>query len=332
MKVAFVSYHNFSQPGGVKNHILGLYHEYKKRGVDCKIIMPKRKKIENYGNDFILLGTSFPLTFSGSSSDFALCFNPWVIKNILEKQKFDVLHFHNFGLSSWQIMEQSSSLNILTFHASLEGNEFLKKHPILLQLLEKIAIFKIDGIIGVAPFNLDIFKNYQGPKTIIPNGIDLRIFNPKVPKLKKFQDKKINILFLGRIEERKGLIYLLKAFKILKNKFSDIRLIVVGEGPLKKECQDWVNENQLTDVLFEGFVKEEIIPSYYNSCDIYVSPAIFGESFGIVLIEAMACQKPVVAFANQGYKTVLTGKGSRFLVGPKDVKGLAEKIEIKIKN
>jgi len=187
---------------------------------------------------------------------------------------------------------------------------------------------KIDGIIGVAPLNLKYFKSFKGEKAVIPNGIDLERFNPNNQKIEKFKDQRINILFLGRIEQRKGLIYLLKAFKILTEKFSNLRLIVVGGGELKKECQDWVRDNGLNNVCFEGKVKDEKVPGYYAVSDIFVSPAIFGESFGLVLLEAMASGVPVVAFANQGYKGLLKDKRGAFLVPPKDYVGLAKKLEI----
>jgi len=354
LRIGLISFHSFFQPGGVKRHILGLQKEFKKRGIYSKIIAPRRKKQEFYGKDVILLGTSFPLPFSGSQSDFCINFNPLAIERVLKKEKFDVLHLHNFGFPSvWQILERSDVLNVLTFHANIEGSEFLKNFPIFLYLLNKIVQWKIDGVIGVAPLSLEVFKGFKGPKVVIPNGIDLEEFNPQGPKIKKFSDGKINILFLGRIEERKGLIYLLKAFKILEKNFSNtelpsiikergkkktkssspLRLIVVGEGPLKTDLQNWVEKNKLKNVVFEGGTKEKGVPSYYKTCDIFVSPAIYGESFGIVLVEAMACGKPVVAFANEGYKEVLEkGKGGRFLVKPKDYKTLAKKIEILIKN
>jgi len=332
MKVGLISFHSFLQPGGVKRHILGLHQEFRKRGIESKIIAPRRSSSENYGKEVILLGTSFPWKVTGTQGDFCINFNPFAVRRVLEKERFDVLHFHNCGFpSTLQILELSEALNILTFHANLEKSTFLKSFPGFIYAFNKLAQWKIDGVIGVAPLNLKLFKYYKGPKTVIPNGIDLDEFNPGVAKIKKYLDGKINILFLGRIEERKGLIYLLKALKILNKKHNNLRLIVVGEGPLKKYCQKWIAKNRLDNVVFEKPISQKEVPSYYKTADIYCSPAIYGESFGIVLIEAMACGIPVVAFANKGYAGVLKKtKGGRFLARPKHYKVLAEKLEILI--
>jgi len=334
MKVGLISFHSFLQPGGVKRHVLGLYKEFKKRGIKVKIIVPRRSPEEKYGKDVIIMGTSLPLPAAGTQGDFCIYFNPFALDSFLKKEKFDVLHFHNVGFpSTIQVLERSNALNILTFHANLEKSNIIKIFPQIRDFANRIAKWKIDGIIGVNPLNLRFFRKFNGPKKVIPNGIDLEEFNPKVPRLKKFSDGKINILFLGRIEERKGLIYLLKAFKILSRSHSNLRLIVVGEGPLKDDYQKWVENNKLENVVFEKAIREKEVPSYYRTCDIYCSPAIYGESFGIVLIEAMALGVPVVAFANTGYRIVLEkGKGKRFLVKPRDYKTLAKKLEILIKS
>lgn len=341
-KIGLISLHSFFRPGGVKRHILALVKEFKKRGIEVKIIVPRRNWKENYGPDVILLGTSFPVNFAGSKADFVLHFNPLALERVLRKEKFDVLHFHNIGLpSTLQILTSQAAkntLNILTFHSNVAGSKFLKKFPFFISILNKVCQWKIDGIIGVAPLSLRVFKEYKGPKIVIPNGVDLEEFNPKVPPVRNFSisnkaEPKLNILFVGRIEERKGLIYLLKAFKILEKKFSNLELTIVGEGELKKECQNFVIKNNLKNVYFEGEKTGKELPSYYSGCDIFCSPAIFGESFGMVLLEAMACGKPIVAFANQGYKEFLKGKkGERFLAKPRDYKELAQKLEILIKN
>jgi len=336
LKICFVSLHSFYNPGGVKNHILFLKKEFEKRGHIVKIAIPRRSITEKYKDKNIkLLGTSFPFPFNGSQGDLTFCFNQRSIVNFFKKEKFDILHFHNFGIHSWQILEKSNTkINVLTFHSyiDLKINKFFKTFPFVLDLLKKIVNKKISGIIGIAPFNLKIFNDFRGKKVVIPNGIDLEKFNPNVPKIKKFLDGKINILFVGRIEERKGLIYLLKAYKILKKNYKNIRLIIVGKGNLKKNCENWVKENRLKDVIFEGKIEEERIPFYFSSCDIFVAPAIYGESFGIVLLEAMASGKPVVGFGIPAYKAVLKGKGEEFLVKPKDWRSLAKKMEILIKD
>ncbi len=336
MKIGLISFHSFYNPGGVKRHILGLFDQFKERGIEVKIIVPRRAASENYGKDVILLGTSFPISFSGSQSDFDINFNPLSIERVLKREKFDILHFHNGGLpSSLQILLSPSAtetLNILTFHANLKGSRFVERFPTIIYALNKICEWKIDGVIGVAPLILDYFKDFSGPKNVIPNGVSIKEFNKDVSKIKKYLDGKINLLFVGRIEKRKGLIYLLRAFNLLQEKFSNLRLIIVGKGPLKEECEEYVKENNLKDVIFKGEVAGEL-SSYYKTADIFISPAIFGESFGLVLLEAMACGTPVVAFSNEGYARLLKGKSAeRFLVKPKDHRQLAQKIEILIKN
>ncbi len=333
MKVGLVSLHSFLKPGGVKTHVFGLYKEFKKKGMKTKIIAPRRELDENYGKDVILLGTSFPFPFGGSQSDLAVHFDSEAIDDILEKEKFDVLHFHNFSFpSSFQILEKSEALNVLTFHSNIEGSGFLKNFPIFLYILKQVINWKIDGIIGVAPLSLEIFKDYKGPKIIIPNGVDVQRFNPKNPKIKKFKDGKINILFVGRIEKRKGLIYLLKAYKILEKKIQNIRLIIVGEGELKENAKSWAKENNLKEVYFEGEKTGKELASYFTTSDIFCAPSIFGESFGLIILEAMASGLPVVAFANRGYKELISGKKSEdLLIKSRDYKGLAKKIEVLIR-
>ena len=88
LKVGLISFHSFYQPGGVKRHILGLAKEFRKRGIEVKIIVPRRKRSENYGKDVILLGTSFPVMVAGTETDLVINFNPLAIENVLKKDHF----------------------------------------------------------------------------------------------------------------------------------------------------------------------------------------------------------------------------------------------------
>lgn len=359
MKVGFISNHSFLRPGGVKSHILALSEQFQKLGIKTKIIIPRKKKSEKYNKDIIFLGRAIPIDFNGTEADFSFALNYKKIKKILEKEKFDVLHFHNFGLLSWQILRKSKSLNIVTVHTGYSKKEienpfskikFQRKREKILGLLSilfslennffsfivKKVKKKVDGLIftsKVAEKSAMTFGPFSMPKKIIPNGVDIKRFSKKETKIERFSnDNYLNILYLGRIEERKGLIYLLKAFKILKNKFNNLRLIIVGDGSLRKKAEKFTREQKLENVFFEGQVSNDMVPRYFQTADIFVSPAFFGESFGIVLLEAMASGCPVVAFSNEGYKTVMEGEYKKFLAKNKDYIDLAKKIEIFIKS
>jgi phosphatidylinositol alpha-mannosyltransferase len=336
MKVALISFHSFFEPGGVKTHILNLAKEFEKRKIEFKIAIPRRKIKENYGKNVVLLGTSLPLIWGGGASDLVFNFIPISIERFLIKEKFTILHFHNASFPSFfQILLSPLSFkttNILTFHSDIERSNFLKNFPQLFDLFVNFCNLRLNGLIAVSKTALKYFDKFKKPKAIIPNGVDLEVFNSKNKKIEKFLDGKINLLFVGRIEERKGLIYLLRAFSILKRKYQNLRLIVAGDGPERENCEKFVRENNLNDVIFLGNVKQEL-PLLYATCDIFCAPSIFGESFGLVILEAMASGKPVVGFANEGYKELMKGKkGEKFLARPKDFKELAKKIEILIKN
>ena len=334
MKVALITFHSFLEEGGVKRHVLALKEEFEKRGIETKIIVPRRKKSEDYGKDVILLGTSFKLNLGGGISDLVFNFDHFAIERVLKREKFDVLHFHNASFPSFfQILLSPytfKTLNILTFHSDVSRSNFLKTFfPLFLSFCN----LRLDGLIAVSEVALSFFKDFKKPKVLIPNGVNLKEFSPKGEKFKEFLDGKINLLFVGRIEERKGLIYLLKAFEILKRKYQNLRLIVVGEGPERKNCEDFVKEKNLKDVVFLGELKEKELFKIYRTGHIFCAPSIFGESFGLVILEAMASGLPFVAFANEGYKSWLKGKkGEEFLVPPKNHVLLAKKIEILIKN
>ena len=166
MKVGLVCFHSFANPGGVKAHVLGLYNEYKKRGIKVKIIVPRRNLGEKYGKDVILLGTSLPLKIGGTQADLDVNFNPFAIDQLFKKEKFDVLHFHNFSFpSGYQILEKSKALNIMTFHANLEKVKLFKFFPFIISLFNKEVKDEIDGIIGVNPS----FNNVSKAKLIKAN-------------------------------------------------------------------------------------------------------------------------------------------------------------------
>ncbi|GAI58499.1 unnamed protein product, partial [marine sediment metagenome] len=143
----------------------------------------------------------------------------------------------------------------------------------------------------------------------------------------EFCDGKLNILFVGRLEKRKGLNYLLEAYKRVKRQIPNSRLIIVGPGTrLRKKYEKHVNHNSLKDVVFVGYVSYDELPRYYKIADIFCAPATGRESFGIILLEAMAVGKPIVASNIDGYASVVADGAEGLLVPPKDGERLAQAV------
>ena len=128
------------------------------------------------------------------------------------------------------------------------------------------------------------------------------------------------------MEKRKGLKYLLMAYSRLKWQFPDIRLIVVGPGTPDKDSYRVLGEHSLQDVEFVGSVSQDDLARYYKTADIFCSPATGKESFGIVLLEAMASGTPIVASNLDGYATVMEDGMHGLMVPPKDDQALAAAI------
>jgi phosphatidylinositol alpha-mannosyltransferase len=167
-----------------------------------------------------------------------------------------------------------------------------------------------------------IERYFPGEYKVIPNGVDIDRFQRAVP-LARWQDGPSNILFVGRFEPRKGLLDLLKAYRILKKAGCDCRLLVVGTGPLWREARRYVASARLRDVEFLGRVSDEEKAQLFRTADVYVSPATGGESFGIVLLEAMASGTAIVASDIHGYKNVVRRGREALLVPPREPKAIA---------
>jgi phosphatidylinositol alpha-mannosyltransferase len=146
-----------------------------------------------------------------------------------------------------------------------------------------------------------------------------------VKPISQFIDDKLNILFVGRMEKRKGLNYLLKAYHQVKEEIPNCRLIVVGPGTrLRHKYEKTVAREGIKDVFFIGKVSHDDLPRYYQTADVFCAPATSQESFGIILLEAMALGKPIIASNIEGYASVLTQGKEGLLTPPRDAKGIAK--------
>jgi phosphatidylinositol alpha-mannosyltransferase len=328
MKIALVSPYDFAFPGGVANHISGLEQNLTRMGHEVKVIAPASKAVPSFGNRFIPIGKPRPIPANGSICRVTI--SPWLssrIKPVLDAEKFDIIHLHEplMPMLCTTVLRLSQTVNVGTFHAhgGRPGYNFGK--PVITVLLRR-WFSRLNGRIAVSKSAMEFANKYfPADYTIIPNGVDLEHFSADVAPIDRFCDGKVNIVFVSRLEKRKGLIYLLKAYQKVKREFPNCRLIVVGPGTrLRNKYEKWVAETGTRDVVFIGYISYDELPRYYRTADIFCAPAISGESFGIILLEAMAMGKPIVASNIEGYASVVTDGAEGLLVPPKDEKALSQ--------
>ena len=320
-----VSPYDFTWPGGVTAHVAQLARELGRSGHEVQVLAPHSPSRESQDADLhVPLGRSVPLPSGGSIARVSLSW--WLypkVRALLRKEQFDVIHLHEpmAPILPLCVLEFSDSVNVGTFHASYARQHLYRiTHPIIKRWQQRLH-----GNIAVSPAARRYVNNtFPGDYEIIPNGIDFKHFSTNMAPMPQYQDGKINILFVGRLEKRKGLRYLLEAYGKLKWDLPNIRLIVVGPGNPDKESYRVMSSQNLQDVEFVGLVSYDDLPRYYASADIFCSPATGAESFGIVLLEAMSAGKPVVASDIEGFRGVMTHGEQGLLVPKKDSNALAE--------
>jgi phosphatidyl-myo-inositol alpha-mannosyltransferase len=299
MKIALVSPYDYPFPGGVTEHISHLYARFKEEGHQVRILAPSSQRdVEAAHPDVFRLGkTIIPVPANQSVARLTLSLTlSRRVKQILNAERFDVVHIHEPLVPALPltVLRESKTVNVATFHVARDSYfGYLYAKPLLKQFMRKVH-----GRIAVSPTAREFVDQYfPGDYRIIPNGIDVEKFERRLEPLPEIKDGKINLLFVGRLEKRKGLIYLLKALPHVKYHFPNIRLTVIGafEDDQIEEYKSFVRESGITDVVFKGFVSPEEKIRYYQNADVYCSPAIGRESQGVVLLEAMAAGTPVIA-------------------------------------
>jgi phosphatidyl-myo-inositol alpha-mannosyltransferase len=328
MKIALVSPYDFSHPGGVGRHITALFNNFISVGHEVKVIAPASRKVNDFGEHFIRIGRPFPIPASDSIIRVPLSLHlAPAIKKVMAEEKFDVVHLHEpfMPMLCSATLRFSNTVNVGTFHAAQGKPGYGFARPISTWMLERRAR-KLHGHIAVSKPAMDYVSRFVPAEyEIIPNGVDLTYFRPDVPLINDFCDGKLNIVFMGRLEFRKGINYLLKAFYEVKSQMPNTRLIICGPGTrLRKRYEQWVKDVHLQDVVFTGLVNYEEQPSYYRTADIFCAPATSHESFGLILLEAMATGRPVVATNIEGFAAVVTHGEEGLLVPPMTVRPLTE--------
>ncbi len=319
--------------GGIPDHIHFLSQELRRRGHTVKVLtssfggktvgvldeVPDEEHIFRVGRGLIIR----------SNKSFARVPTAWrpayQVAKFFDDGRFDVVHIHGSLAPSLPIvsLRASHAVNVFTFHADFERSLAYA----LLRPMIRPYFDMIHGLVAVSErAMISTGRYFPGPYRIIHNGVDVETFHPGAEPIAELDNGRPKVLFLGRFEPRKGLKYLLMAFPEIVRRVPEVQLVVVGAGLLGYSYKQYLDREVAEHVHWAGLVPNDHRPRYYASCDVYCSPAIGNESFGIVLLEAMATARPVVASAIDGYRKVVTDGSDGLMVPPRDTSALADAI------
>ena len=324
MKIALVSPYAWSATGGVNNHIRHLAEEFVEHGHDVHIVAAGKTRTFHDGVcNVTTIGRPIPLRVSGSVARITLSLRvAGKVRDLLEREQFDIVHAHEPFMPNLpiQFLRYSTAVNVGTFHAARDSNVFYFYGRRLIKRWQA----KLDGKIAVSQAAVQhIQKYFPGYYNIIPNGVDVEHFARDVEPLPEFSDNKLNVLFVGRPEKRKGLRFLIRAFVGVQRELADTRLIIVGAGDFSR-YERAVRNAKLHDVSFHSHVPFDELPRYHHSAHVFCAPNTGFESQGIVLLEAMAAGVPIVASNIDGFAGVVTHGVEGLLVQPESAPALAE--------
>jgi phosphatidylinositol alpha-mannosyltransferase len=335
MKIAVFTPYNIFIPGGVQEHVDAQVRSLRKRGHDVTILTPRpRLKLnEDAPEGVVFLGTSARIKSpQATSADVSISLDNEAIDEELAK-KYDVIHVHEplVPIAARQILVRAEghALRVGTFHAALPGNALGKSLLTTFKSYAKSVVPLVDEITAVTPAAIGYIETYANkPITYIPNGIDVESYKPKNVE----RDQNL-IVYINRLEKRKGAMQLLKAFAYLKNELNpNAELKICSDGPLRETLEQYVDDNEIDGVEFLGFISEEQKVDLLSRCGVATYPSLYGESFGIVLVEALAMGAPIVAHPNDGYRWTLRETGRVGLVNCKDAEAYAHRLHLMLED
>ena len=302
MRIGMVCPYSFDVPGGVQSHVLQLAEVMRARGHDVSVLAPASPHV-SLPDYVVTAGRAIPIPYNGSVA--RLQFRPAVhgrVRKWLTQGEFDVLHLHEPNapsLSMWALRVAEGPI-VATFHTSTTKSLTLSVFQGVLRPWHE----KIVGRIAVS----DVARRWQmealGSDAVeIPNGVDVDSLAHAAP-LDGYPRPGRTVLFLGRYDEpRKGMSVLLDALPRVVERFGDLQLLIVGHGD-EDELREQAGE-LARHMRFLGLVDDAGKAAAMRSADVYCAPNTGGESFGIVLVEAMAAGTPVVASGLDAFRRVL---------------------------
>lgn len=310
LKIGLVLDSGLDKPDGVQQYVLAIGEWFRGKGHDVHYLVGQTKRQDVKGVHS--LSRSIHVQFNGNDGSIPLWAGKSKLRKFLEAEKFDVLHVqvphHPFLAQRIVLAADKRTAIIGTFHIA-PYNQLATIGNKALGIWLRPSLKRFDQIVSVSAAAKDFAKRTFDIETdVLPNVVDYERFHSARP-LPEYDDDVLTILFMGRLVPRKGCQRLLEAIAALRRRHDlpKFRVLICGRGPLEADLKRFSQQHGLDDVVqFTGFVNESEKPRYYASADIAVFPSRGGESFGIVLIEAMASgQAVVLAGDNPGYHSVM---------------------------
>ncbi len=332
VRIALVSPYSYTYPGGVGRHVEALANELSTQGHQVRLLAPydpddrlaramhrgARPQRRLLPDHVIPLGRTIGLPLNGAVSNLSL--SPEAVATLgkeLRSGRFDVVHVHepNAAAAGWYATEVATAATVATFHTysrswvagTLAANVFGARR-LYSKLSARIAVSE------AAEWTARRF--YGGRYRVVPNGVDLVAACPRPDR----PNQRLELLFVGRAEERKGLPVLLRAFEALRGAGVDARLTVAGAT--RQEVAPLLLDAEGVEVV--GRVSEEEKWRLLGAVNVLCAPSLGGESFGMVLTEAFASRTPVVASKIAGYRDVVRDRQDGLLVQVGDAVELGE--------
>ncbi|PIZ62401.1 glycosyltransferase family 1 protein [Candidatus Saccharibacteria bacterium CG_4_10_14_0_2_um_filter_52_9] len=332
LKIGLVLDTSLDPADGVQQYVVAIGEWLSSQGHEVHYLVgqtDKRQLANIHG-----LARNINVRFNGNRTTIPLPAGRKKLKQLIARQKFDVLHVqtpHHPLMAQHLILAADDSTAVVgTFHI-LPYGRLPRVGNRALGIWLRPSLKRFDRIVSVSPVAAEFARASFKVKTdVLPNVVDYQRFASAKP-LPQYNDNRLTILFLGRLVPRKGCHTLLKAVAELakQSRLPAFRVVICGIGPLEAKLRGFTNKHGLQDMVeFAGFVSEEDKPRYYASADISVFPSSGGESFGIVLLEAMASGRAaVLAGDNPGYRSVMEPH-SDLLFDPANAGLLAQKIAL----
>jgi phosphatidylinositol alpha-mannosyltransferase len=335
MRVLQVCPYDVARAGGVQRHIVDLSNALADAGHAVTIVAPAgdgepalHAGVELYrlghSREWRMHGTRFEMTRASRAELKAF-------EARAGSRPFDVAHFHTLWtpLMPWQVYRRAAAFaarRVATFHDTPPPGPSGALTRAAFRVLSRRVSLGLDAMIAVSSAPAGHLRPVgRCPLVRLPPCIDLAPY-ASVSREREI-DSEPTVLFVGRLEPRKGVLLLIEAFARVRQSVAGARLVVCGDGEQRSAAEALSARLGSTDaVTFTGALCDAERLALYAGADVFCAPSPYGESYGLVLAEAMAAGVPVVAAANAGYATVLTGTGATGLVEPGDAPALAARL------